>query len=81
VGLFLRTRRPGDCIVLEGFTKKLQDYFVDAKIPRGKRELTPLVANDHEVICILDKQGRVRATRGGLTRTYWATLWSETEVS
>ena len=35
-GLVVRTRRPGDR--LAGRTKKVQDLFVDAKVPRAERD-------------------------------------------
>ena len=52
--LQLRTRRPGDYIQPLGFngTKKLQDYFVDAKVERGIRDTCPLVCLGHEVVWI-----------------------------
>jgi tRNA(Ile)-lysidine synthase len=40
-GLVVRTRRPGDR--LAGRRKKLQDLFVDAKIPHAKRDAWPVV--------------------------------------
>lgn len=43
--LDFRTRRPGDWIRPSGMTgtKKLQDFFVDAKIPQSERGRIPLV--------------------------------------
>ena len=72
--LFLRTKAAGDRIVLEGFTKKLQDYFVDAKIPRDKRDLIPLLATDSRVLCIVDKLGRAKNPTNG-DKIFWSTLW------
>lgn len=40
-GLVVRTRRPGDR--LAGRRKKVQDLFVDAKIPRAERDAWPVV--------------------------------------
>jgi tRNA(Ile)-lysidine synthase len=40
-GLIVRTRRPGDR--LAGRRKKVQDLFVDAKIPRAERDAWPVV--------------------------------------
>lgn len=45
-GVRVRTRRPGDRIRplgLEGRSRKLQDLFVDRKVPRGVRDLLPIV--------------------------------------
>lgn len=41
-GLVVRTRRPGDR--LAGRAKKVQDLFVDAKVPRAARDGWPIVA-------------------------------------
>jgi tRNA(Ile)-lysidine synthase len=49
-GLKVRGWRPGDR--LAGRTKKIQDVFVDAKIPRSDREGWPLVVRGGEVIAV-----------------------------
>jgi tRNA(Ile)-lysidine synthase len=49
-GLVVRTRRPGDR--LAGRTKKIQDVFVDAKVPRGQRDEWPLVVCGDEVVSV-----------------------------
>jgi tRNA(Ile)-lysidine synthase len=51
-GLAVRNRRPGDRFspVGLGGRKKLQDYFVDRKIPREARDLVPLVVDAHDRI-------------------------------
>src|SRR6266404_716574 len=57
-GLKVRGWRPGDR--LAGRTKKIQDLFVDAKIPRSEREAWPLVVRGDEVVAvpgILDAPG------------------------
>src|SRR6266511_4201764 len=46
-GLKVRAWRPGDR--LAGRTKKIQDVFVDAKIPRSEREAWPLVVRGDEI--------------------------------
>jgi tRNA(Ile)-lysidine synthase len=64
-GLVVRTRRPGDR--LAGRTRKVQDLFVDAKVPPRERDTWPLVVSGDEVVCvpgIADApgwEGRVRA--------------------
>jgi len=67
-GLKVRGWRPGDR--LAGRKKKIQDLFVDAKIPRSERESWPLVVRGDDVVAvpgILDAPGiqatRIRATR------------------
>jgi len=49
-GLKVRGWRPGDR--LAGRSKKIQDVFVDAKIPRSDREGWPLVVRGNEVVAI-----------------------------
>jgi tRNA(Ile)-lysidine synthase len=49
-GLKVRGWRPGDR--LAGRTKKIQDVFVDAKIPRSDREGWPLVVRGSEVVAV-----------------------------
>ncbi|MGH3025613.1 MAG: tRNA lysidine(34) synthetase TilS, partial [Gaiellaceae bacterium] len=64
-GLKVRGWRPGDR--LAGRTKKVQDVFVDAKIPRSDREGWPLVVRGDEVVAvpgIVETQG-VSASRVG----------------
>ena len=62
-GLMVRAWRPGDR--LAGRTKKIQDVFVDAKIPRSEREAWPLVVRGDEVVAvpgIVEAEG-IEATR------------------
>ena len=62
-GLKVRTWRAGDR--LAGRRKKIQDVFVDAKIPRSEREQWPLVVKGDEVVAvpgIVDAPG-IEATR------------------
>jgi tRNA(Ile)-lysidine synthetase-like protein len=49
-GLIVRGWRPGDR--LAGRSKKIQDVFVDAKIPRSDREGWPLVVRRGEVVAV-----------------------------
>ena len=50
----LRTRRPGDRFQPSGMagTKKLQDYFTDAKIPRDQRDCIPLLVCERGIAWI-----------------------------
>jgi tRNA(Ile)-lysidine synthase len=62
-GLKVRGWRPGDR--LAGRSRKIQDVFVDAKVPRSDREGWPLVVRGDEVVAvpgIVDAEG-VTATR------------------
>jgi tRNA(Ile)-lysidine synthase len=49
-GLTVRTRRPGDR--LAGRRRKVQDIFVDAKVPRRERDTWPLVVSGEEVVAV-----------------------------
>jgi tRNA(Ile)-lysidine synthase len=49
-GLKVRGWRAGDR--LEGRNKKVQDVFVDAKVPRSERESWPLVVRGDEVVAV-----------------------------
>lgn len=53
--LVLRTRRQGDYIIPLGMQgrKKMQDYFVDEKIPKGQRDRIPILCLGSEVIWIV----------------------------
>jgi tRNA(Ile)-lysidine synthase len=46
-GLWVRSRRPGDTFMPFGLgrRKKLQDVFVDRKVPRDRRDRVPLVVD------------------------------------
>jgi tRNA(Ile)-lysidine synthase len=62
-GLEVRTRRPGDR--LAGRRKKLQDVFVDAKVPRKERDSWPVVVRDEQVVAVpgIVEDADVRVTR------------------
>jgi tRNA(Ile)-lysidine synthase len=49
-GLYVRGWRPGDR--LANRSKKIQDLFVDAKVPRSEREAWPLVVRGDEVVAV-----------------------------
>jgi tRNA(Ile)-lysidine synthetase-like protein len=62
-GLEVRARRPGDR--LAGRRKKLQDVFVDAKVPRAERDAWPVVVREEEVVAVpgIVEDAQVRVTR------------------
>jgi len=64
-GLEVRTWRPGDR--LRGRRKKVQDVFVDAKVPRRERADWPLVVQAGEVVCVpgIVEDPDVRTERDG----------------
>jgi tRNA(Ile)-lysidine synthase len=49
-GLWVRSWRAGDRLASRG--KKIQDLFVDAKVPRSEREAWPLVVRGDEVVVV-----------------------------
>ena len=49
-GLTVRTRRPGDR--LAGRSRKVQDVFVDAKVPQAARDTWPLVVSEEGVVAV-----------------------------
>lgn len=54
--LQIRNRRPGDRFCpagMAGKTKKVQDYFVDEKIAREKRDRVPLLAAGDDILWII----------------------------
>jgi tRNA(Ile)-lysidine synthetase-like protein len=65
-GLRVRGWRPGDR--LAGRQKKIQDVFVDAKIPKSDRESWPLVVRGDEVVAVpgIVPHPGVEAIRRGL---------------
>jgi tRNA(Ile)-lysidine synthase len=72
--LRVRTRKPGDTFRPLGMTgeKKLQDFFVDEKVPRRKRDNVPIVAADDTIVWVagfrIDERFKVTAdTRRVLT--------------
>ena len=63
-GLRVRGWRPGDR--LSGRSRKIQDVFVDAKVPRSEREAWPLVVRGGEVVAVpgIVEHPEVHAVRG-----------------
>lgn len=67
--LMLRTWRPGDRVYLSGMSgsKKLQDLFVDLKIPRSERKRIPLVVTGENLVWVVGLRAdrRFLASPGG----------------
>jgi tRNA(Ile)-lysidine synthase len=51
-GLHVRGWRAGDRLAISGGRKKVQDLFVDAKVPRSEREAWPLVVAGDDVVAV-----------------------------
>ena len=65
--LRVRSRRPGDRFQPLGLAgeKKLQDFFVDARVPRAQRDAVPLVCGRPGIIWVVGHRidGRARVTQ------------------
>ncbi len=53
--IVIRTRKPGDRFQPQGMeqSKKLQDFFVDQKVPRAWRDRTPLVVTERAIAWVV----------------------------
>lgn len=67
--LLVRGRRPGDCFHPLGMTgsKKLQDFMVDAKVPRDMRDRVPLVLSEEGIAWVV-----------GYRIAHWARIGGDT---
>lgn len=56
--LLVRNRRPGDVFRPWGLkgSKKLKEFFIDAKIPRFQRERVPLLAQNQQILWIIGER-------------------------
>lgn len=63
-----RNPRPGDRITLFGLggTKKLQDVFTDAKVPRNERARAAVLVDDEKILWVV---GVARAEQGRVTQS------------
>ncbi|WP_353685018.1 tRNA lysidine(34) synthetase TilS [Thermodesulfovibrio sp. 3907-1M] len=52
--LIVRARKAGDYFYPFGFgkKKKLQDFFVDEKVPRDERDTVPVIESNGDIVCI-----------------------------
>ncbi len=68
--LLVRARRPGDRFVPLGMKteKKLQDFFVDAQVPREERARVPLVLSGDEIVWVVGHRISDRYKVTGKTR-------------
>lgn len=71
--LYLRNRRPGDRFCpagMGGRSKKLQDYFVDEKVPQIRRNAAPLLATEQDVVWIVGMRTDGRFLPGPETKKF-----------
>ncbi len=72
--LIIRSRAAGDCFYPFGFgkRKKLQDFFVDEKIARDKRDGVPIVVSGNDIIWVAgyrsDERYKVTETTENILR-------------
>lgn len=78
--LIIRARKNGDYFYPNGFgkRKKLQDYFVDEKVPRDERDRIPLVTSNGDIIWVVGYRGDDRYK---VTDNTSKVLFLETRVS
>ncbi len=66
--LKLRTRRAGDYFFPKGtsYKKKINDFFIDIKLEKDKRDSIPLIISDNEIIWIagIRESEKYKATEG-----------------
>jgi tRNA(Ile)-lysidine synthase len=70
--LTVRARRPGDFFHPLGFgrRKKLQDYFVDEKIPRDERDSIPIVIAGGDILWVAGYRADDRLRPSGDTKRF-----------
>ena len=66
--LKIRPRIQGNCFYPYGFgkRKKLQDFFVDEKVPRDERDAIPIIVSGNDIVWIAGYRGdeRFKVTEG-----------------
>lgn len=70
--LTVRPRQEGDLFYPIGFgkRKKLQDFFVDEKVPRDERDAVPLVVSGKDIVWIAGQRGDERFKVTGGTKRF-----------
>jgi tRNA(Ile)-lysidine synthase len=68
--LIVTGRKEGDRFIPLGMkgTKKIKDYFIDAKVPRDKRDMVPIVRNDRDIVWVVGHRIDERYKMGRDTR-------------
>lgn len=71
--LTLRSRRSGDWFCptgMGGKSKKIQDYFVDEKVPRRKRDIIPLLCSGEDILWVVGMRTDERFQPGTGTKRF-----------
>jgi tRNA(Ile)-lysidine synthase len=69
--LTVRNRHPGDWFCptgMGGKSKKIQDYFVNVKVPRRKRDLIPLLCSGEDILWVVGMRTDERYLAGAGTK-------------
>ena len=79
----VRTRRPGDRFQPLGMTgtKKLQDFFTDAKVPREQRDHIPLLVCERGIAWVVGRWVAGWAVGGPESRTLYVSFTPKSEES
>lgn len=79
--LTLRAPRPGDSFVPLGMKhrKKLQDFFVDLKVPKQRRAEIPLLLSDDEIVWVVGYRLSECFKVGPRTRRIFRLKWERVE--
>lgn len=52
--LLIRSRCPGDTLVLPGGSKTLKKWMIDRKIPKDLRDITPILCHNNNILAVAD---------------------------
>jgi tRNA(Ile)-lysidine synthase len=80
--LTVRAREDGDFFYPSGFgkRKKLQDFFVDEKVPRDERDLVPVVASGDDIVWVAGMRGDERFRPTWETKSFLVLELKKAEV-
>ena len=79
--LYLRSKKDGDTVYYGGMTHKIKKLFSDAKIPRSKRGLIPILCDDSGVVWVPGFGVRDDGVAKDKREDYFVTLAINTEAS
>lgn len=70
--LYVRTRQEGDRFQPAGFqgTKKLKDFFIDAKVPRRRRDGIPIISDEQGIVWVAGFRQAARGKPAGHTSKF-----------
>lgn len=77
--LYIRSRRPGDVITLDGGSKRLKELFIDQKIPAEKRAAIPVLCDDVGILAVFGLGADVKRLANTLPAIQIRFEWSSLE--